>query len=91
MPQSRSHKTQTRNYKREYLNYQGKPKQIHNRSLRNQARRKYESVHGNLSGSTDVDHINPLIKGGSNVLGNTRAISAHRNRSFNRTKNARMK
>lgn len=91
MAQSRSHKAQTRNYKKEYQNYQGTPVQIHNRSLRNQARRAYEAAHGNLPTTTDVNHINPLIKGGSNAGSNTNALSRHNNRSFPRTRRAGMK
>jgi hypothetical protein len=64
-----------RNYTREYQNYQGTPKQIHNRSLRNQARREYEKAHGNLPSKVDVDHAKPLIKGGGNDLSNLRPRS----------------
>jgi hypothetical protein len=87
MPQSRS----KRDYTREYANYQGKPEQIHNRSLRNQARRAYEKKHGNLPSSVDVDHVKPLIKGGDNRDSNYRARDRSDNRSFRRTKSARMK
>jgi hypothetical protein len=38
-----------------------------------------------------VDHIRPLAKGGSNQPANTRLRSRKANRSFPRTKSARMK
>lgn len=81
-----------RDYKKEYANYQGKPEQIKNRSERNQARAammKAGKVH--KGDGKDVDHKNPLIKGGSNSTGNLRVQSKHANRSFVRTKSARMK
>jgi hypothetical protein len=80
-----------RNYKLEYANYQGKPEQIKNRSMRNQARAAYEKANGNLPSKVDVDHQRPLIKGGSNSTGNLRAVSQRANRSFARTRQARMK
>lgn len=91
MAQSRSHKAQNRDFQREYKNYQSRPEQIHNRSLRNQARREYEKTHGNLPTTTDVDHRTPLIKGGSNAPSNTRALGRSLNRSFRRTRTAGMK
>lgn len=91
MPASRAHKDQLRNYSSEYAHYQGQPAQIHNRSLRNQARSTYEGVHGNLSHTTDVDHRQPLVKGGGNRLSNLRGLSQSVNRSFPRTRTAGMK
>ena len=64
-----------RDYKKEYREYQGKPEQIHNRSLRNQARRKL-----GISDNREVDHIKPLSKGGTNADSNLRAISRTTNR-----------
>lgn len=90
MAQSRAHKNQ-RNYRKEYDNYQGSPEQIHNRSLRNQARRQYEKEHGAQPSKVDIDHRTPLVKGGSNTDGNLRTRSQHANRSFPRTKRAGMK
>ena len=75
----------------EYNKYHKRPKQRHNRSLRNMARREYESSHGNLSSAIDVDHRRPLSKGGSNARGNLRALSRTANRSFKRTKSGGMK
>ena len=82
----------SRNYKKEYENYQGKPEQIANRSERNQARRmlaKSGRVH--KGDGRDVDHKRPLAKGGSNTESNLRVTSKSDNRSFARTKSARMK
>lgn len=91
MAQSRSKRQTTRNYQREYQNYQGQPKQIHNRSLRNQARRMEEKANGPLPSKVDVDHIRPIAKGGRNSLSNLRARSRSANRSFPRTSDAGMK
>ena len=66
-----------RNYKKEYEEYQGKPEQIHNRSLRNQARRKMGLAKGD---PREVDHKKPLSKGGSNAKSNLRAVSRTENR-----------
>ena len=71
-----------RNYKKEYLDFHGKPKQIKLRGKRNKAR----AVLGLLAGDPrEVDHKNPLSKGGSNKRNNLRAVS----RSTNRKKAAR--
>lgn len=81
-----------RNYKLEYKNYQGSPEQIHKRSLRNQARRALEKTGAVHKGDgKDVDHKKPLAKGGGNSASNLRAVSRSSNRSFARTKSARMK
>ena len=71
-----------RNYKKEYRDFHVKPKQIKLRGKRNQAR----AVLGLLAGDPrEVDHKNPLSKGGSNKRNNLRAVS----RSTNRKKAAR--
>lgn len=81
-----------RDYKSEYKNYQGKPEQIKNRSMRNAARRKAEKDGLVRKGDgKDVDHRRPIVKGGGNTPGNTRVVSASANRSFARTKRAGMK
>lgn len=79
-----------RDYRREYDRYQGQPGQIKKRSMRNKARRAYEKVHGNVSSSMDIDHRQPIVKGGGNSAGNLRVLSRHANRSFKRTRSARM-
>lgn len=66
-----------RDYKKEYRTYHGTAKQRHNRSLRNQARRKAGLKRGD---PREADHIKPLSKGGSNARSNIRAISQASNR-----------
>lgn len=39
----------------------------------------------------DVDHKKPIAKGGSNSTGNLRVVSKSQNRSFARTRSAKMK
>jgi hypothetical protein len=81
-----------RNYKKEYANYQGKPEQIANRADRNKARSimaKKGAVH--KGDGKDVDHKNPIVKGGSNNPSNFRVVSKSANRSFKRTRTAGMK
>ena len=81
-----------RNYRLEYDRYQGKPEQIANRSERNQARAAMvKAGKAHKGDGKDVDHKNPLIKGGSNSISNLRVQSKHANRSYARTKSARMK
>jgi 5-methylcytosine-specific restriction endonuclease McrA len=66
-----------RNYKKEYKEYHGKPKQRKNRSMRNQARR----VAGLKKGDPrEVDHKKPLSKGGTNGRKNLRVVSKKVNR-----------
>lgn len=82
----------SRNYKKEYERYQGKPEQIANRSERNHARREMEKAgRAHKGDGKDVDHRKPIVKGGSNAKSNLRVTSQHANRSFARTKSARMK
>jgi 5-methylcytosine-specific restriction endonuclease McrA len=84
--------TKKRDYRKEYLAYQGKPEQIKNRSERNQARRAFEKAHGNLPSNVDVDHKKALSKGGAPLkLSNLRAASEAENTSFSRTKTGAMK
>ena len=68
-----------RDYKQEYAEYHGKPDQVSNRSLRNQARRKMGLKKGD---PREVDHKTPISKGGGNGKGNLSAVS----REFNRRK-----
>ena len=84
--------SKTRNYKLEYKNYQGRPEQIRNRSLRNQARRELMQEGRVQKGDgRDVDHARPLIRGGGNSDTNLRVRSQRTNRSFPRTRSARMR
>ena len=80
-----------RRYDLEYKSYDGTPEVKKKRAERNKARREYEKVHGDLPSNMDVDHKKPLAKGGSTKLSNLRAVPASENRSFARTKTARMK
>lgn len=81
-----------RNYRKEYDNYQGKPEQIKNRAKRNKARSEMEKAGKVRKGDgKDVDHKRPLVKGGGNYLSNLRVQTDNANRSFKRTKKARMK
>lgn len=80
----------SRDYKKEYREYQGTEEQKHNRALRNKARRQMEregKVH--KGDGKDVDHRHPLITGGSNDESNWRVQSKHNNRNFRRDSKGR--
>lgn len=81
-----------RDYKKEYQNYQGQPSQIKKRAERNAARSEMVKA-GKVSkgDGKDVDHRIPLVKGGSTAKSNLRVRSASQNRSFPRTRSAKMK
>lgn len=83
-------KSRQRNYRREYDRYQGRPEQIRRRSMRNKARRIYEKAHGGVPSHMDIDHAKPIVQGGGNTRPNLRVLSRHANRSFKRTRKARM-
>tara|TARA_R100000951_G_C2626977_1_gene176319 strand:- start:727 stop:981 length:255 start_codon:yes stop_codon:yes gene_type:complete len=80
-----------RNYRKEYDNYQGTEQQKKNRAKRNAARREMEKA-GKVSkgDGKDVAHKKPLAKGGSNKKSNLTVSSKSKNRSFKRTKKAKM-
>jgi len=80
-----------RDYRREYDNYHSKPEQKKNRAKRNAARATMEKA-GKVSkgDGKDVAHKKPLAKGGSNEKSNLKVASRSKNRSFPRTKKARM-
>ena len=80
-----------RNYRKEYDNYDSKPDQKKKRAKRNAARRMMERE-GKVSkgDGKDVAHKKPLSKGGSNKRSNLKVTSKSKNRSFKRTKTARM-
>jgi hypothetical protein len=81
-----------RDYKKEYANYHAKPEQIANRAKRNAARATMEKKGLVSKGDgKDVDHKTPMAKGGGNGVGNLRVVPKSQNRSFARTKSARMK
>ncbi len=76
-----------RNYKLEYLNYQGKPDQIKRRASRNKARRMMiKAGRAKIGDGLDVEHKNgnPLRDQINNLAMGTK----HHNRSFRRTKTA---
>ena len=74
-----------RNYAKEYANYQGKPEQIKKTAERVKARRMMvKAGRAEKGDGKDVDHKQPLSKGGSTARGNLRVKSAAANRSFAR-------
>jgi len=80
-----------RNYRKEYDNYHSKPDQKKKRAQRNAARDMMEKDGKVKKGDgKDVGHKKPLAKGGSNKKSNLKVTSAAKNRSFKRTKKARM-
>ena len=80
-----------RNYRKEYEGYHSKPNQKKNRAKRNAARSAMEKAGKVKKGDgKDVAHKKPLSKGGSNEKSNLKVTSRSKNRSFPRTKRARM-
>jgi hypothetical protein len=81
-----------RDYKRENELYNSKPEQIKNRSERTTARRQSNAAGTTSKGDgKDIDHKQPLSKGGSNSKSNQRVVSKESNRSFARNANGSMK
>lgn len=77
----------TRNFRKEYDRYQGKPEQIKRRASRNAARAKMVKAGKATKGDgKDVDHVNgsPL----QNHKKNLRVVSKTANRSFPRNSSA---
>lgn len=75
----------TRNYRKEYDNYQGKPEQIKKRAQRVKARRMLEKEGAVTKGDgKDVDHKTPLRSGGSTARSNLRVRSKSANRGDNK-------
>lgn len=80
-----------RRYDLEYQAYDGKPEVKKKRAERNRARREMVAKGVVEKGDgKDVHHVTPLAKGGMKKS-NLKAIPASENRSFARTKTARMK
>lgn len=76
-----------RDYRREYDKYQGKPEQLKNRAKRNAARAEMMKAGRAKKGDgKDVDHKQPLSKGGSTGKSNLRVVSVHANRAYKRQK-----
>lgn len=77
----------SRNYRKEYDNYQGTPAQRKNNDSRKQARRKMEAAGKVKKGDgKDVDHKNGKPK--DNSKKNLRVTTKKANRSFPRNKKA---
>ena len=75
----------TRDYKKEYTEYHGKPEQIKKRAERVKARRIMEKTGAATKGAgKDVDHITPLRGGGTSAKGNLRMRSVKANRGDNK-------
>lgn len=72
----------SRNYAKEYANYQGTETQKKNRAQRNKARRMLvkEGVAAKGDGM-DVDHVKPLRSGGTSTRSNLRMRSKSANRA----------
>lgn len=70
-----------RNYRKEYDDYHSKKEQKVNRAKRNNARRAaIRDGNATKGDGTEVDHIKPLSKGGSNSKSNRRVVSRSTNR-----------
>lgn len=81
-----------RDYKQEYANYQGTEEQKKNRAQRNAARRDAMKRGVVRKGDgMDIDHKNPISKGGGNGRGNLQAVPKSANRSFARNPDGSMK
>lgn len=82
----------SRNYAKEYQNYDGTPAVKKKRAQRNKARRMLERegiVH--KGDGKDVDHKKPLSKGGTTTRSNLQVKPASANRSFKRKSDGSMK
>jgi len=76
-----------RDYKKEYADYHGKPEQKKNRAMRNKARLILTKEGKVRKGDgMEVDHKNPLSKGGSNNRRNwkVRTMKANRKKGSQR-------
>lgn len=81
-----------RDYKKEVAKYTSKPAVVKKRTEQNAARREMEKAGKVHKGDgKDVDHKQPLSKGGTNAKGNLRAVPASTNRSFSRNKDGSLK
>jgi hypothetical protein len=77
-----------RDYKQEYKNYHGKPKQRKERAARTAARElMIKKGRAKKGDGKDIDHKKPLRHGGSKGINNLRV----RNRSENRSDNGHHK
>ena len=84
--------SKSRNYRKEYDNYHGTEKQKKNRAKRNAANELMKKAGKIKKGDgNDVDHKKPMAKGGSSKKSNLAVKPKSKNRSFPRTKKAKMK
>ena len=84
----------SKNYIRDYAQEAKveSPERRRFRTLRVEARRAYErTLEKPIPKGKDVDHKDPLSKGGSNRMSNLRLTQAGKNRSYPRTSKGRMK
>ena len=73
-----------RDYKMEYRNYHGKPKQKRERAARTRARELMKKKgRAKVGDGKDIDHKKPIRSGGSNGINNLRARGKSANRSDN--------
>jgi ribosomal protein S5 len=80
-----------RNYAQEYK-YHATEEQKQNRAARNAARREAEKRGLVRKGDgKDVDHRQPISKGGTNAKSNLRVVPKGQNRSFARNSDGSMK
>lgn len=77
MAKKRDGRGRMRDYDKEYDRDHSSPKQIDDRSKRNEARRDLGLEKGD---PREVDHKKPLSKGGSNKKSNLRVTSRKKNR-----------
>ena len=70
-----------RDYKKEYADYHSKPEQKANRAMRNSARATLIKEGKVKKGDgMEVDHKNPLSKGGTNCRRNWKVVTKEENR-----------
>jgi hypothetical protein len=75
----------TRDYKKEYAEFHGKPEEIKKRAERVKARRMLEKTGTVHKGDgKDVDHKKPLRAGGTTTKSNLRVRSVKSNRGDNK-------
>lgn len=81
-----------RDYAKENREYNSKPEQRARRSQRTILRNKANRLGITSKGDgKDLDHKQPLSKGGANTLANARATSPGENRSFSRNSDSSLK
>jgi hypothetical protein len=81
-----------RDYKQEYANYDGTDAVKKRRAQRNKARRMLEAEGVVKKGDgKDVDHKQPLSKGGTTTRSNLTVKTASANRSYKRNKDHSIK